>query len=1087
MQLSRVGESGESYAFDNAGALLSASRFGDELREIGMLGAGQSSIMNIQIRDPGGDMTEGFRPYTPVAEHPFTHLAKSALATIGVTNPAFDAAGNPLLNVEKGLEGYRDYRGVPVFGAWVWDGNHGLGIASEIDVTEALSTFNTIRILSLAVLGITLFLSLGGTFFVLATGERTNRALRQARDELEDRVAERTRNLNLAKEQFSTLLENLPGAVYSYLYDNQFTTTFANEYYEVMTGYTAEEFISGEVQFGNLIHPDDRQWVLEDLEQHVAAREPFDQEFRIIDRAGNTVWLRSRGIAIYNSDGQPESVDGTIFDVTKQKQAEYALTEAKKSADDALDELENVSSVILRWLPDGTISSMNTYGLKLFGFKEEELIGKSQFGTIIKDDNQKARGEVDTIVQEIVANAEKFAQIEGQNCNRDGEELWMTWSNNFILNEDGSLKEILAVGHDITERKLLEAKLEAAMNKANAATEAKGEFLANMSHEIRTPMNAIMGLSDLALRSGLDPKQRDYLTKIHASANVLLVIVNDILDFSKIEAQTKRLELLFRRDPQLPDELMGDPTRLGQVLTNLVSNAIKFTEAGEVVVDIYQKNRSVDSVTMGFSVSDTGIGMNEEQQAHLFKSFSQADSTISRKFGGTGLGLAISQQLTHMMGGEIEVVSTPGKGSTFTFELSMEIVEHRAEPIEPGQELKELNVLVVDDNAMAREILTEYLGSFGYHVTLAESGEEALEHLQNPHTFDLALVDWVMPGISGLDVAEKIHQLEDPPKVILVSSRDMDNVESLDRIDDFLAKPVSPSALLKTIMRTFDKRWARQVESWHRLGELDLAPLKGARILVVDDSDINLQIATELLQEASMEADVALNGEEALAKLEAGVYDCVLMDVQMPVMDGYTATRRIREDARFKDLPVLAMTANAMAEDKAKAFEGGMNDHVPKPINPRELYGALLQWIAIEKPPAANGTSRGSDTGVEPEGKESGLPADLPGVRVAEGLQRLNGNTGLYMKLLQDLATEYADCAVEIRKLLNNGDTEGAGMLAHKLRGTANNLSANELGEAAQAIEDQLKQDQTVTANILTNLEIAVETLASSLRRFTDA
>jgi PAS domain S-box-containing protein len=846
-------------------------------------------------------------------------MASTAIASIGVSGSAIGTPGIQTVAVQNGEEAYRDYRGVPVYGTWFWHGQLGLGLTSEIDVAEALSTFTTIRILALVVLGITLVLSVGGTLFVLTTGERTNQFLRKARDELEENVEERTLDLNVA-----------------------------------------------------------------------------------------------------------------------------------------LDELENVSSVILRWSPDVIVRSINNYGMKLFGYSAEELIGKSQFGTIVADDEQ-AHTDIEVLLRDIVKDPERYFYIECQNYTSDGKELWMSWSNNPILNEDRSLKEVLAIGHDISERKALETalnlaketaekslRIEEKQNKAmddqynrlldmqeqlfeakeiaEAATKAKGAFLANMSHEIRTPMNAIMGLSDLCLRSGLNPRQQDYLSKIHASANALLVIINDILDFSKIEAgkveieqipfllnevldrlamvstdpaQTKRLELLFRRDPHLPDVLKGDPTRVGQVLTNLVSNAIKFTEAGEVVVDLQQKNRSASTVTIRFSVSDTGIGMTEEQKAHLFRSFSQADSTITRKYGGTGLGLAISQQLTHMMGGKIEATSAPGKGSTFTFDLEMEIVEEKAVVVESDQKLKGLSVLVVDDNAMAREILSEYLDSFGYRVALAESGEQALELLEQSQSFDLVLVDWVMPGISGLDVAAAIKSSKKPAKVILVSSRDFNNVDQADLIDDYLAKPVNPSALFDTIMQTFGKKVAHHSNFHRRLGELNLTPLKGARVLVVEDSKINQQIATELLQEASMIVAVAANGQEALDMLEQDSFDCVLMDIQMPVMDGYTATRKIRENTGFNELPVLAMTANAMPEDKAAALESGMNDHIPKPINPQELYRALLHWIAgkeqaaAQYPPGESGARASASNFPDPGNETPGLPSECQALfKIAAGSDR---------------------------------------------------------------------------------------------------
>ena len=366
---------------------------------------------------------------------------------------------------------------------------------------------------------------------------------------------------------------------------------------------------------------------------------------------------------------------------------------------------------------------------------------------------------------------------------------------------------------------------------------------------------------------------------------------------------------------------------------------------------------------------------------------------------------------------------------------------------------------------------------------------QALEQSQR---FDLVLVDWVMPGISGLDVAAEIRKADSPPKVILVSSRDMQNVDHADLVDNFLAKPVNPSALFDTIMRTFGKSVAHSARFRHRLGELNLAPMQGAKVLVVDDSEINLQIAMELLQDASLFVDIASNGQEALAKLDQGSFDCVLMDVQMPVMDGYTATRKIRENERFKTLPVLAMTANAMAEDKARALENGMNDHIPKPINPQELYRSLLYWITGEEQEATLYSpgalvARVDDSTILESGSDAhGLPSEMPGIRIHEGLVRLNGNVTLYLKLLQDLISNYGNCAAEIQQQLTTGKLEAASGLAHKLRGVANNLGAYQAGEAAQAIEERLKAQRSVTTKNVSALEAAFASLTNSVSRISD-
>ncbi len=752
--------------------------------------------------------------------------------------------------------------------------------------------------------------------------------------------------------------------------------------------------------------------------------------------------------------------------------------------------IDTLPNPILIKDPAGRYLGCNKAYEEAFGVSRDGIRGKTilerqdlnrEMREAFHDEDQRLLQEGDTWFGEIAVSL-----ADG------GLHQFLYWKVPFTLS-DGRLGGLLGVLFDITERKQMEEAVVLAKEKAEEATRAKSDFLANMSHEIRTPMNAIIGMTHLALQTDLTDKQRGYLVKIEMSSRSLLRIINDILDFSKIEAgrldlelvpfqledvldnlanlvmaraQEKGLEYLNSVAPEVPLVLVGDPLRLGQILSNLVTNAIKFTDRGEVVVSVRVEKSEERQCLLRFEVRDTGVGITEEQQKKLFLPFSQADSSTTRKYGGTGLGLVICRRLVEMMGGIIGVDSSHGHGSTFFFTVSLGLPKQEEKPhLKYLDDFRTCRVLVVDDNLTSRLILGDALKRFGFQVAEAVSGEEALQVLEQAggeQAFDLVLMDWMMPGMDGLESSRRIknHQhLRHIPTIIMVTAYGREEIiVQAERagLEGFLIKPVNPSVLFNTILEAFGKKTPDPARwSGAQKGVRTTAPMPGGRILLVEDNDLNRQVARELLESAGLEVVEADDGKKAVDLVGAGDIDAVLMDIQMPVMDGLTATQLIRREPRFASLPIIAMTAHAMQGDREKSLEMGMNDHITKPIDPDMLFATLSKWL--------NKAVQSQVGRYEDDGGEDGrivLPKRLEAIDIDEGLRRLGGNRKLYRDLLVKFRATYREADKQIAASVAQGDTAEARRLAHTIKGIAGNLGASKLFSEAGRLENLLQQGE---------------------------
>jgi len=996
---------------------------------------------------------------------------------------------------------------------------------SHLNRVEAAFQKSLQSLLILIASGITLVVVFGfafAYFFYRQTQQRLEKAVyieTKRLLELQEATNAELSHLNLAlqerEERLAVTLNSIGDAVLST--DAEGCVMSLNPVAEKLTGWTRAEAAGRQVdEIFQIINQETRQPSLIPIQAtlRLGTIHGLANHTLLIARDGSECAIADSCAPIRDSN---DGVVGAVL-VFRDVSQEYAIQQALRNQQFYTRSLfESNIDALMTTDASGLITDVNHQMEILTDSTRDELIGtpsREQF-----TQPERAQAGIN-----LVLTQKRITDFELTMRSREGVETAVSYNATTLHDCDGHLLGVFAAARDITEQKRLDrvleeknVQLEYAMLLAEKANLAKSDFLSSMSHEIRTPMNAIIGMSYLALKTALTPRQRDYIKKIKGSGQHLLGIVNDILDFSKIEAgkltveqtefelekvldnvanliadktSTKGLELIFDLAKDVPPNLTGDPLRLGQILINYCNNAVKFTEQGEIDIIIRLKEQTDKDVLIYFAVRDTGIGISEEQILVLFKSFSQADASITRKFGGTGLGLAISKKLAELMGGEVGVSSELGKGSTFWFTARFARATGQRRKQVMSSDLVGKHMLVVDDNENARVVLCGLLEGMGFLVDVAASGQAAVDAVERADAlgqpYAIVFLDWQMPGMDGIEAARRMMEcpLIHLPKMMMVTAYGreevIDGAEEIG-IKDVLIKPVSASVLfdgvvgmLGGVMDTPRTTAKVSTDTFERL-----ATLKGTRILLVEDNELNQEVATELLQDAGFIVHLAANGLIALEMVRANAYDLVLMDMQMPVMDGVTATREIRAEERFKGLPIVAMTANAMQADRERCLAAGMNDHIAKPIEPEDLWQALLKWTR-PRHGRMDALSSMPTTAVAAD-----LPPDIEGLDMVNGLRRVLGKKPLYLSMLRKFAAGQKYALPEILRALEFKDMETAERLAHTLKGVSGNIGAAELQRLAGLLEHAIQEAQPMDSlkHRLRELEQPLAELVSQLAK----
>ena len=781
----------------------------------------------------------------------------------------------------------------------------------------------------------------------------------------------------------------------------------------------------------------------------------------------------------------------TFIDISKRRQAEQLLYAERQRLEGII---EGTNAGTWEWNVQTGETVLNSRWAEIIGYTLEELspVSIEIWAKFAHPDDLKTSSE---LLKKHFRGELDYYETDARIKHKDGRWIWVLERGKVTQwSKDGKPLIMMGTRQEITDRKLMEESLLQSVITAETANKAKSQFLANMSHEIRTPMNAIIGMLYLMQRTELTPQQRDYAHKTELATKTLLSILNDILDFSKIEAgkleldkapfslnelmrnlsvilssavQDKVVEVLFSLDGSAPNHLLGDGLRLQQVLLNLASNAIKFTEQGEVVITVKPKTITAELAELEFQVRDTGIGIAPESLELIFAGFTQAEASTTRRFGGTGLGLTISGQLVNLMGGTLAVTSQLGVGSTFHFSIIIErdqdaeLTEFNRQEAVAALSGHLVKVLIVDDNAMALEVLAAMATCCGWQVETADSGEEALRLIENGTNshfpFDIVLMDWLMPGIDGIETARKLRQLchgDKAPVVIMVTAHGRQYLaesvsDATSIVDGYLLKPVTPSMLLDAVNNITSGHYAVTQKPDHFCQSNRLT---GIHLLLAEDNLLNQQIAYEILTYEGASVILANNGVHAVELLSGErVFDAVLMDVQMPEMDGYEATRHIRNVLGLKELPIIAMTANAFPEDRENCMAAGMNDHAGKPIDIDKLVAVILRCCGLQ-------AEYSPDSGEI----ESSQVIEIPKFDFATALKRLGNNRQLYARMLRAFKKEVKVFLENLESNLKLGCHEAAAKELHTIKGVAATLGATALASATAAVETALRNNDLV-------------------------